>query len=430
MKRHLNQFKSIISRKFAFFCFFFVIGKSSVFFAPLLLSNIASSEVYGQVEYALAIAAILAILLNVGTTGSYPFFIVKKANDNFKKYYYLFPLSHLLVSFLNLLLFVNDVDHTYVLSIIIASNLALQTLASIIYKSKSKPVQAVLIESGVFVVLMLANLYFIKFNVNIIKSLILFNYGYALLIQAYFIRKLFAYQIIGNLSWSFLEVKSILSFGSKVIVSSFLLTFLTVSGRIIVEYFSEDQLPLYAFYFRIASIVIIFHQVINIFFFKKIYTSEPKTLDNYFTAFLIIISVMSWLGYFISPYILPNFFDLYAANGNNYFLLHSLLNFQMLFWAAVALNENILNRENLIAGANISLVIILVILLATLVVLNQFGFLDVFSITLIHSLSIFAFYIFQNFILIRKKRVIFAKTKFFLIINAFLTVVIYIHCTY
>ena len=70
--------------------------------------------------------------------------------------------------------------------------------------------------------------------------------------------------------------KIILRFSVHLLISTFLIFLITTSGRILVEYFFDfEAVGVYAFYFRLAAIVVMIYQVINILFFQETLYAEP-----------------------------------------------------------------------------------------------------------------------------------------------------------
>ena len=89
-------------------------------------------------------------------------------------------------------------------------------------------------------------------------------------------------------------IPKIVKFGLPLVAGSLLIIALTGSARILIERWIDlEAVGIYGLYFRLAAMVVMLHQIINIAFFKKIYTSEPAKLDQWFEYFLLFIIAVS-----------------------------------------------------------------------------------------------------------------------------------------
>ena len=95
-------------------------------------------------------------------------------------------------------------------------------------------------------------------------------------------------------------------------LSGLLILIIANSGRIVIDFLFNDKelIAIFSFYFRMASFVILLHQVLNIIYFKRIYTFNTKKLDTIFVVFLTLIVFGVLITYFIIPKIGIQFFKL------------------------------------------------------------------------------------------------------------------------
>lgn len=388
-------------QKHAFFSLVFSIAKATVYFVPLLLADLLSKTDFGILEYALAgLGMIVNTVINLGVPGAYPYFILRLKDYDVQTAFKLHPIILIFPFLINQILFLSGVlNINFYLAFNMSYIIANQVFYSTQLKSHEKPVFAVILDSGIYLALLLFFL-FSKLGItdSSIKIINVFVFVYCLVYVAYGI---FNYRK-SKADISLTKYKKILKFSIHLLISTFLIFFITTSGRILVElFFDYEDVGVYAFYFRLAAIVVMIHQIVNITFFKKMYTLNPKILDKYYSLFLSFLAILSILIFFISPYIVPifsNYFDeTYLNNKNLYFLL----SLQMIMWIATALNSNIIDRENLAAKNNIKFLCLVIVSVIVFYLLK-----DKMSLTLlvyIHFTIIFVACLIQYFSLSRKQ---------------------------
>jgi O-antigen/teichoic acid export membrane protein len=207
----------------------------------------------------------------------------------------------------------------------------------------------------------------------------------------------------------------VLKYSSHVLIGGILIYFITVSGRILIEFFLNDYelVGIYAFYFRLSALVVMVHQVINIVFFKKMYLLNPKILDHYFSICFGGLYIVSISIFVLVPYILPYFSEFYETTENSYKGVYFLLCSQMVFWIATALFSNIIDREKLANNNNKLLLILLAVFLIILWVIKLKLTIQIF--TSIHMFVVFLAALIQIYSLTKKQ--IFFKKSFYSIIG-------------
>lgn len=348
-----------VLKKHAVFGFVFTIAKATVYLIPLLLADILSQADFGVLEYALAgLGMIVNTVINLGIPGAYPYFILKENRPDLKPTFSLHALILIIPFLINqILFFVFNLDVNFYLAFNISYIIANQVYYSTQLKSHEKSSLGVIFDSGIYIVLLLFIIaYYSNLILPTIQAINVFIFIYSLLYVVYAIKKYNDHKV----NSSFKAYKTILKFSIHILISTFLIFLITTSGRIFVEFFFDFKtVGVYAFYFRLAAIVVMIHQVINIAFFKKIYTFNSKILDTYYFLFFVFIFVLSIIIYFISPLFVGYFSEFfnktYGANRDLYFLLSA----QMVFWISSALNSVIIDRENLAFQNNIQLVILI-----------------------------------------------------------------------
>jgi O-antigen/teichoic acid export membrane protein len=347
-------------KKHALFGFVFTIAKATVYFVPLLLADVLSSTDFGILEYALAgLGMVINTVINLGVPGAYPYFILRQKELTLKHAFKLHPVILIIPFAINQLLFYGfNLNVNFYFAFNISFIIANQVFYSTQLKSHEKSEFAVIIDSGIYILLLICYVFF-KLNVLTVKIEII---GVFVLIYSCF------YVFYGLLKFYkvnkrdlFLKYKKIIGFSIHLLISTFLIFLITTSGRILVEmFFGFEQVGVYAFYFRLAAVVVMIHQIVNIAYFKKIYTLNPRTLDNYFFVFYILIFMISIAAYFFLPLVgqrLSTFFaDTFQSSKDVYFLL----SVQMVMWIATALNSNIIDREGLASKNNTKFIILII----------------------------------------------------------------------
>lgn len=340
-------------KKHTAFGLVFVIAKATVYFVPLLLADVLSGTDFGILEYALAgLGMVVNTIINLGVPGAYPYFVLREKRLELQQSFKLHAIVLLIPLVVNqILFFFLQLDVNFYLAFNVSYIIANQVFYSTQLKSHEKSIAAVILDSGVYIILLLYYLLSLLGLVEIsIKVVNVFVALYCLVYVFYSIYNFLKHKT----QISFTKYKTILKFSVHLLVSTFLIFLITTSGRILVEYFFDfETVGVYAFYFRLAAVVVMIHQVINITFFKKIYTLDPLILDKYYHLFFVFIYALSILIFFIAPYFVgyvSNYFnDTYLINKSVYFLLSA----QMVMWIASALNSSIIDRESLAPKNNI-----------------------------------------------------------------------------
>lgn len=394
-------------KKHAAFGAVFTVAKALVYFTPLLLADVLTTSDFGVLEYALAgLGVIVNTLINLGVPGAYPYYIIREKKDNLKSGFNLHPLILLIPFIINQLAFwFFHLDINFYLAFNISYIIANQIFYSTQLKSHEKSSFAVILDSGIYIILFL---FFIGYKTGLFEPSITtinrFVLTYALIYVIFGIARFIKSKkqdITAN-------YKTILKFSIHLLVSTFLIFLITTSGRILVEFFfGFEEVGIYAFYFRLAAIVVMIHQIINIAFFKKIYTFSPLVLDQHFYKFFILISILSIVIYFISPFVVSHLSDFFNDTFETYKSIYFLLSAQMIMWIASALNSNIIDREN---SAKINNVFFFILI--TVVCLILYVFKDKFSfpqLIYVHFTSIYLACMIQYYTL-RRRNIYFSKS--------------------
>lgn len=384
-KKKLHVFRLLL------FALIFGVVKLSGFSSALLLSSICSLSDYGKFEYALAAGLILAIPLNIGLQGAYPYFNLRLKKKGFRSIFYFHSIaicSFFLVVLILDLAFFQALNEKHRIAVLLGVIFSMQILLSSILKSHGSMFRAVVMDGGVFLAINCLILYGVffqqAFSFNDLQW-VLWSYALCLyLVNVFWWRRFKA-------DFSKIKYMVAIRYGRHLVLSSFLIILFTGSARIFIEFFIDmETVGYYAFYLRFATITIMIQQVFLIAFFRKVYQSSPDILDGYFAPFLLVILMISLLLWIIIPILLSDHLQLLRNTIVQFRSLYFILCFHTLAWACLAFNENIIHRENLTSKMNKGLVFIFVLMFSLLFFLNHMGWLNVFYLAMINVLAIYA----------------------------------------
>ncbi len=410
-------------QKIGLFAIVFGIVKVNSVASVFILANLSPSmAAFGMIDYALALGLILAVPANAGLTGAYPYFILKQKKIDYEPifFFHAWTLSTVFLLFYGaLLLFGVNVSSTLILTLVIMVVFALQILASVILKSKEQIFTALIFDAGFFLLLNAYNLYLFltgaDLQLGVLQNAIVV---YLLLLNLYFFSKI---DKVRKFDWT--VYKEVLKFGWPLVTTSLLIMILTGSARIIIERFiGMEAVGIYGLYFRLAAMVVLLYQIVNIAFFKKIYTSKPKELDRWFQGFLFYIALIGLAFFVMIPIVVLPFVEIVQATWQTHHNLYGVLTFQMFFWIALALYENIIYREDLSRHCNVALFVLISTMLLLLFAINYFFDLSVVTLAGINTLTLFIACEWQMH-LMANKEIFFPKTKRILRLSALIFII-------
>jgi O-antigen/teichoic acid export membrane protein len=330
------------------FLFSFLSTKGIVFLVPLLLADLLSDRDFGVLEYALAgIGMLINAIINLGVTGAYPYFIIREKNTEIQNGFHLHPIWLLLFFIVNQILYFgfNLYSLEFFMAINVSYIIANQQYISTKLKSHENIFKAIFLDAGLYILLLFFILgYYSKLVPLSISNISKGVFVYSVIFALYALIRIYCSEKTNI----FKHYKKILIFSIHILISSSFLFFLAVCGRILTKhFFGYETTGVYGFYFRLAVIVVMIHQVISIRYFKDIYTLNPQKLDTYFSYFYIFIFSLSIVLYFIIPFIMPYFSDFFTETYSENKLVFLVLFCQMVMWIGSALNSNIVDREGL-----------------------------------------------------------------------------------
>ena len=419
-----NLLKPKIYSGFLVFILLFGIVKGNTFLSPLLLSTTVSLVDYGIAEFALSSGMILSGLFHLGVGASYAFYNIKQYSIGFNPTIVLHGIG---ISILGLVvgifawLFPLYLEIKYTLSVQIAIVFASQLILSSMFKTDDKPSIAILLDGGMYVPVLVTSLMALlseNFGIYILPLLFLI---YQFILLLLFLSKWYQTDITNNK----LRFKAVYTYGSSIFISSIGVFILSVGGRQLINFFFDtESVGIYSFYFRLASMVVLVHQALNIFLFKQIYSAALTQIDKYFSVFSLLIAFLSIMLWALIPLVLQEYISLLRDTGSSYAKLYLLLSLQMSFWVTMSLNENIIYRENLGNKFSLFLFSVLAFSLCILSLWKKLLNLNMFDLVFVNIMLYFFAIEGQLYLIKRKTGFNLKKTRMSLSVLVFISILV------
>ncbi len=385
---------------------FFILSKGVAFLAPLILVGYVSLQEYGKIEYSYGLGQLLYGCALLGIGGAFPYFILKRQETDKEMYFYLYGFIGLASTAIFILLYTlpnvkDELLFTYLFTFVFAC----QGLYSGILKTEDKGYKGVLFDSGYYFLLaVIISLHIVIPELPIIQVLMWGMWLNLFAYSCYFIFRYFKLKRKNGQSFLWSQVSEIVKFGIPLVLSGFIMYWLTSCARVYIGHFiGYEAVGIYSFYFRLVGISVVIQQFLYIAFFKKLYMGESAFLDKYYVTVMILILVcclvVSLLSIPIVGYFLPekNFTDI---------RLMILLSIQMPIWVGISFCEGLTARENMVIKMNIRLVFIVIAFAIFLLIMKNCLDLHLFTLGMIVQFCI-AFAV--QLYLLRENNVVLSK---------------------
>ena len=172
-------------KKHSFFVLVFTLAKATVYFVPLLIADVLSGTHFGILEYALAgLGMIVNTVINLGVPGAYPYFILREKRLELQPSFKLHVLVLLIPFVINqILFFFFELNINFYLAFNVSYIIANQVFYSTQLKSHEKSIVAVILDSGLYIVLLVYYIFslfgLVAISINAINVfIILYAMGY------------------------------------------------------------------------------------------------------------------------------------------------------------------------------------------------------------------------------------------------------------
>lgn len=393
LKGNSRAIKRIIALVFVFGLF-----KSIAYIAPLgMAKTIDSSKTFGEFEYVMNLGLMFTGVFSAGLVGAYGFFILKNNRNQLKPVFH----SHF-VALTALLLFISLVNtdllsNNYFGAVILGVAFADQILIAGILKGEGRNNLAVIIDTGIYIIMAALVLLLITSVIEFTSQL-----WHASILFYLFITSLI-YHLPRSKSIFSLDFKTILSiykFGGLVLLTGPLLVLLASSTRLFIEYFSDfSDVGIYSVYFRVAAFVLIIYRVAGILLFRSFFVSEHEVLDKRYSILIFALLIFNLFFFFMLPKFLWLIDSPFSQSILDNWQLYLLCLFQVSFWINMSLFESAFQRENRLKKFILLLIVFSIVLIGVLLLLNSLNVLNLELIVIVNTLVIFFVFYGQQFLL-------------------------------
>ena len=381
----------------------FTMAKAAIYLLPLMLAAIASAELYGGVELALAIGLqACAVLLGAPLAGITQLFLIRKDREVGDLLLLLTFVSALILSVLGAALWLGQASPMLLLTVSILSLTVLQNTASTWFRMRGERNRTAWADGASLLIVGL-----------VVGGVVVVAGADATGLAALVFMIVTGLIALGSLVLLFRhrtpELRARLARASRIglpmMVAGIFAIWLGVGGRIIVGVTSADDLAAYSLAFRIAGFALGVHQLAVTAAFPALYASRTRRADRLLTLFLTGVLAVSLLLALAGPYVVDLFrFSALRPQDVEMFKAMVPLNaVQTYFWIGYALLQLRINRYGVAKASIVPLLAvtgggILIIFLVAQFVSNDVRL--IVALTALHAAAYFA----TAWILLAKRR--------------------------
>jgi len=386
----------------------FGIFKSLAFIAPLGIQEVLNSDkLYGEFEYRFNLGQTLTGIFSMGLVGAYGYFILKTGQKKLIPIFHFHFLALTALLCLITVLFPSLIANTYFGAAILGVAFADQILISGILKINGFNKWAVVIDTGVYIIMGTLVLLALSNTVDYSKEL----WHSAILFCLVATSLLFHLNRAKNFNKiSRKDILSVYKFGGLVLIIGPLLVLVTSSTRLYIEHYTTfAEVGVYSYYFRLASFILIIFRVFGIMLFKKFFIENHQKLDRVYSLIMIGLFLLNTFMFFILPMALEGRYAKFDDTFETHSSLFLLCMFQITFWINVSLFEPIFQRENKLLWLILLLISSIAILIVAFYIFNMFDLLTLNAIVIINTVVIYLLFFGQQMVL-KKAKVSYPRT--------------------
>lgn len=398
----------------------FSFSKSTVLFAPLIAASVLSQSNYGLLEWSLSVSMILSVVLSFGAGAVISFEIIKSEKSKLidMALFYIGVITFLLgVMGILSFIFFSSLSLNYILAF---TGVFLGQFALSAYiKAKGRGAYASMIESFIYIFILLLLFNSIYKELQYLEFLILFS-----IVSIIF--SIILFKLIDNKrTLNKEEISPFFNKGFPIMLSGLLAVGFLNLPRIILGYFgSFEDVAEFSLYFRWAAIAVIAYQFIIVMNFRKIYKLSHVELDTYIVRITFAVLVIGY-SLIVTIGALEENASLYSiALPKENLLIQILMIGSITFWTISTSLEGLFYRENLAKYQGFSSLIGISSFLLNIFILNYFIDNIILTFSLSWCLSYMILIITQIFILNKKLDFIFKKVFISLLLIMLLTGII------
>lgn len=325
----------------------FVLGRGALFGAPLVLANVLAGADYGGLETAQAAGSLMANAATLGTASAVPLVVLAAARST--------TLASIVAHHLGLVAlsitvalgsWLAGAPAVWPLAALFTAAIALQSLASTHLKTLGRGEASVLLDAGLFGLMALAALgaHLSKFSPMpwVVAAVTLYV---AALLTAYV--RVLAKRLAGGET---LQWRAALTLGLPLMLGGIVSLLATTSGRLGMGLLADPLTTAdYAVLARAAALPIVAHQLILIARFRNLYTQPHAAVESAATQIVLLVAASAlgfcvlspWLGHWLGP--------AFAAAWRTYQAAGWWIAAQAVLWSAIALNDLVIARHQIMA---------------------------------------------------------------------------------
>ena len=373
----------------------FMVGRGGLFVAPLFLANLLPAIDYGAIETAQAAASMLANTAAIGTVGIVPLVMLGHTTNT--------TLATIVVHHLGLaaiccmaavLAVLCGVGEVWSLTAVLTAAVALQSLGSMQLKTMGSSEASVMLDAGLFGLMALGALvaHFLGAR-NVMFWVVAAATVYSMALTVVYIHIFNLERLIGQM----LQWRAALGMGLPLMLGGIVSILAAASGRLGMGLLAGPVMAAdYAVISRAAALPIIAHQLILIARFRNLFTlphSEVERAAEQIVALVAASALGFWL---LSPWLGMLFGPAFAVAWASHRLPGAWIAAQAVLWSAIALNDLVISRHQVMARIlPITACFITIALSVGWLVLQYLGA-DLAQFVYIHATVMLLFYIVQS----------------------------------
>lgn len=350
LSRIRQQLPRILSPKVLLFLFNFGVSKLLIYATPLVIAVVVAGDVYGAIELSQSAGLLLAtLLIGPALQGlTQRFLIHKEAAYQWVTLVLVggFLLLSLAALGLSVLLGLGDDLKLVAASLGVAGlHVAGNSTALMLGRRNAATWIAGtnILGAGLLVSLSLAAIGYV--------SVTGLTIAYAAIDLAALVAVAALLRLVARGTWQLL--KRVTTIGLPMMLVATLSIWLGVGGRITVGAFNTDALPVYGVAFRVAGLLLGFHQLVVTAFFVALYRGRIREADRMMTGLLATV-LLTGLGLCFAAFPIGALFADGALAGDGLAAFARILPLTVLqtfYWIGLALLQLRINRYNLAARA-------------------------------------------------------------------------------
>lgn len=323
----------------------FAVAKVAVYVVPLGLAAIASAQVYGSVELALAIGTqACAILLGAPLAGITQAYLIRKDRQVADLLLFLTFASALLLTALTALLWAADGIGIAVLTVSMLSVTVIQNTGSTWLRMRGERNRTAWIDGSSMLIagLVVGAVVLLAGNDSTGTVTLVFGLFTALLALGSGVA-LLRHRAPGLLA----RLGRASRIGLPMMVAGVFAIWLGVGGRILIGVTSADDLAAYSLAFRISGFALGVHQLATTAAFPALYATRTRQADRLLSLFMAGVLVVSIILAIAGPFVVDvlSFSALRGQDEETFRALVPLTSFQTYFWIGYALLQLRINRS-------------------------------------------------------------------------------------